>query len=183
MRVKTGKRHALGYALSSTLLLGLGTMEPAVAHGEKSHSGQAQALVKEQKPWGIAGDPEAVTRTVEVRMSDSMRFSPDHFEVRAGETVRLSIHNDGRMLHELVLGSREELDEHAALMARFPGMEHDEPYMAHVAPGEREEIVWTFNRAGRFDFACLLPGHYQAGMVGGVQVLESVASQRQPAGL
>jgi uncharacterized cupredoxin-like copper-binding protein len=70
-----------------------------------------------------------------------------------------------------VLGTKKELDEHAALMAKFPNMEHDEPYMAHVGPGKTGEIIWTFNRPGEFDFACLIPGHYQAGMVGKVKVI------------
>jgi len=43
--------------------------------------------------------------------------------------------------------------------------------MAHVAPGKTGEIVWTFNRAGEFDFACLIPGHYDAGMVGKIKVV------------
>ena len=64
----------------------------------------------------------------------------------------------------------ETLDEHAEAMLRFPGMEHDEPYMAHVAPGQSGEMIWTFNRAGEFDFACLIAGHYQAGMVGTIRV-------------
>ena len=66
--------------------------------------------------------------------------------------------------------TQADLDEHAALMVKFPGMEHDEPYMAHVAAGQTGEIVWTFNRAGEFDFACLIAGHYQAGMVGKIVV-------------
>jgi uncharacterized cupredoxin-like copper-binding protein len=39
-----------------------------------------------------------------------------------------------------------------------------------VAPGKTGEIVWTFNRAGQFDFACLIAGHYQAGMIGKITV-------------
>jgi uncharacterized cupredoxin-like copper-binding protein len=49
-------------------------------------------------------------------------------------------------------------------------MEHDEPYMVHVAPGKTGEMTWTFNRAGDFEFACLIPGHYEAGMIGKVNV-------------
>ena len=55
-------------------------------------------------------------------------------------------------------------------MLKFPDMEHDEPYMAHIPPGKIGAIVWTFNRAGEFDFACLIAGHYQAGMVGKIKV-------------
>ena len=36
-----------------------------------------------------------------------------------------------------------------------PEMEHDEPCMAHFGPGRSGEIVWTFNRAGDFDFAAV----------------------------
>jgi uncharacterized cupredoxin-like copper-binding protein len=64
----------------------------------------------------------------------------------------------------------EELKQHAALMKKHPGMEHDEAYMAHVRPGKRGEIVWQFTRAGEFYYACLLPGHFEAGMVGKIVV-------------
>jgi uncharacterized cupredoxin-like copper-binding protein len=131
---------------------------------------------KEQKDWGIAGDMQAVSRTIEIKMTDQMRFIPDRIEVRQGETVRLVHKNAGQVVHEFVLGTKKELDEHAALMKKFPSMEHDEPYMAHVAPHKTGEIVWTFNRAGEFDFACLIPGHYEAGMVGKVKVVAAKAA-------
>jgi uncharacterized cupredoxin-like copper-binding protein len=70
--------------------------------------------------------------------------------------------NEGKLLHELVIGTKPVLEEHAALMVKFPNMEHDEPYMAHVPAGKTGEIIWTFNRAGDFDFACLIAGHYSA---------------------
>lgn len=124
----------------------------------------------EQQEWGIAGDPADATRTVRVRMLDSMRFVPDSINVVLGETVRFVVSNEGNMLHELVLGTREENVKHAALMARFPGMEHDEAHMVHVVPGESAEMIWHFNRAGVFEYACLLPGHYEAGMHGVLKV-------------
>src|SRR5690606_21400269 len=88
-----------------------------------------------------------------------------------GDTVRFVIRNRGRMLHEMVIGTPDELARHAALMAKFPGMEHDAPYMAHVDPGQSGDIVWHFNRSGRFEFACLIAGHYEAGMRGTLTVL------------
>jgi uncharacterized cupredoxin-like copper-binding protein len=141
----------------------------AHAHGDK-HGTSAAVVKKEQTPWGIAGDARDATRTIRIEMRDTMRYSPDRIVVREGETIRLVHRNRGKIMHEFVLGTKQELDEHAALMLKFPGMEHDEPYMVHVAPGKQGEIVWTFNRAGTFDFACLIPGHYQAGMVGKVVV-------------
>jgi uncharacterized cupredoxin-like copper-binding protein len=103
-------------------------------------------------------------------MLDTMRFAPEQIAVKQGETIRFVITNEGQMLHEFVLGTRKVLDEHAALMAKFPNMEHSEPYMAHVGIGKTKDLVWTFNRAGAFDFACLIAGHYQAGMKGQITV-------------
>ena len=142
----------------------------AMAHGNEEHAKKSAPVVKEQKPWGIAGESKAAKRTIEVHMTDKMRFTPDRIDVKQGETIRFVHKNDGKIMHEFVLGTKKDLDEHAALMAKFPGMEHDEPYMAHVGPGKTAEIVWTFNRAGEFDFACLIAGHYQAGMVGKIKV-------------
>lgn len=151
-------------------LLPLSSTRLAFAHGEAAHDKTQAPAKAEQKPWGIAGNPKAVSRTVQIVMSDDMRFTPDRIALRQGDTLKLVLRNDGKLLHELVIGTRKVLDEHAALMAKFPTMEHDEPYMAHVKPGETGSIVWRFNRAGTFDFACLIAGHYQAGMRGKIIV-------------
>ena len=142
---------------------------PALAHDEAKPKSRTP-IIKEQKPWGIAGDAKAVRRTIEIRMTDDMRFSTDRIEVRQGETLRLVLQNNGKLMHEFVIGTKKDLDEHAALMVRFPSMEHDEPYMAHVAPGKSGEVIWNFNRAGEFNFACLIAGHYSSGMVGKIKV-------------
>ena len=156
-----------------TLLLAaaLATSGLALSHTDQPHDKKAGPVKKEQKDWGIAGDTKAVKRTVEFKITDNMRFTPDKLEVKQGETVKFVLRNNGAVMHEFVLGTKKELDEHAALMVKFPTMEHSEPYMAHVAPGKTGEIIWTFNRAGDFDFACLIAGHYSAGMVGKVKVL------------
>ena len=158
--------------LIKTLLLAaaLATSGLALAHTDKPHDKKAGPVKKEQKDWGIAGNAKAGMRTVEFRMTDNMRFTPDKIEVKQGETVKLIIKNSGAVMHEFVLGTKKELEEHAALMLKFPNMEHDEPNMAHVPAGKTAEIIWTFNRPGNFDFACLIAGHYQAGMVGKITV-------------
>ena len=152
----------------SALLAGANTV---FAHGNENHA-PAGPVAKEQKAWGIAGDASSAVRTITLNMGDDMRFSPNHFSVKQGETVRLRVVNQGQIMHEVVLGTQATLDEHAQMMLKFPGMEHAEPYMAHVAPGATEELVWNFNRAGTFDFACLIAGHYQAGMTGTFTVTE-----------
>ena len=148
----------------------LATTGAAWAHGDEHGPAKTAPSVREQKPWGIAGDTKAVTRTIEIRMTDNMRFAPDRIEVREGETVRFRIVNAGKLMHEMVIGTKKELDEHAEMMMKHPGMEHDEPYMAHVAAGKRGDMLWNFNRAGTFQFACLIAGHYQAGMTGTIVV-------------
>lgn len=151
-------------------LAGLVAAPAAIAHGSAPHGAQRAAAPPEQTDWGIAGDPRRVGRTIDVSMNDKMRFVPDLIRVREGETVRLRVRNAGRLLHELVIGTPDELRKHAELMIKFPNMEHDEPHMVHVDPGRRGEIVWHFNRPGEFEFACLIPGHFQAGMIGRVVV-------------
>lgn len=146
---------------------------PALSHGDENAAPKKAAVKKEQKPWGIAGDAKAVKQTINLAMTDNMRFTPDKIEVKQGDTVKIVMKNNGKTMHELVLGTKKDLDEHAALMLKFPKMEHDEPYMAHVAPGKAGEIIWSFNRAGSFDFACLIPGHYQGGMFGKITVTAS----------
>lgn len=118
---------------------------------------------------GRAGNPAKVDRVVEIAASE-YRFSPARVSVRRGETIRFVVRNEGRLAHEMVLGSAAELKEHAALMRRFPNMEHDEPNQVRVAPGKSGEIVWQFTRSGVVDFACLIPGHMEAGMTGAVKV-------------
>ena len=155
--------------LGATMTFMAGT---AMAHGDKPDAGSAtkSAVKAEQKPFGIAGNPAKVTRTVRMDLSDEMRFHPSVLQVKRGETVRFVVANSGKVLHEMVIGTLAELQEHAALMKKFPDMEHDEPYMAHVKPGTTQQIVWRFNRAGEFNYACLVAGHFEAGMVGKVIV-------------
>jgi uncharacterized cupredoxin-like copper-binding protein len=160
-------KPALSLTLAGLLLMPL----VAAAHGDRHHGSASGPVVMEQKPWGIAGQAKAVKRTIEIKMTDDMSFTPREIEVRQGETVRFVHHNSGKVMHEFVLGTRKELEEHAELMKKFPDMEHDEPYMAHVGPGKTAEMIWHFNRVGEFEFACLLPGHFEAGMVGKIRVL------------
>ena len=99
-----------------------------------------------------------------------MRFEPARAEIRRGEVVRFRVKNAGTTMHEMVLGTMDELKAHADLMKKHPGMQHDEPYMAHVAPGGIETIAWQFTRAGEFYYGCLVPGHFDVGMMGRIVV-------------
>jgi uncharacterized cupredoxin-like copper-binding protein len=104
-------------------------------------------------------------------MDDTMRYSRSQISVKQGETITFVVTNKGKLLHELVLGTEDELKQHAELMRRNPGMEHDEPYIAHVKPGATERITWKFSKPGTFYYGCLVPGHFEAGMKGTVVVV------------
>ncbi len=150
----------------------LAAAAPAFPHGDEAHakSRAYDPARVEDTVFGREGDPRKVTRTIRLDMSDAMRFSPAELKVRRGETIRFVVHNGGRLLHEMVLGTPEALKAHAELMKRFPDMEHADPNMAHVKPGATGRIVWQFTKAGRFQFACLQAGHFEAGMVGAITV-------------
>jgi uncharacterized cupredoxin-like copper-binding protein len=166
------RNHITSVATAMVLMV-LGTSQ-ASSHGDESHAkkvaGQSAQLAQVETAFGKTGDPKRVSRTIRVGMHDSMRFSPKDITIRRGDTALFIARNDGKIMHEMVLGTMAELKQHGELMKKFPEMEHDEPYMAHVKPGNTEEIVWQFTQAGAFYYACLIPGHFEAGMIGKIVV-------------
>ena len=139
------------------------------AHGDQ-HKKSSQPANFIQEAWGIGANKNEANRTIVITMTDKMRFHPEKIDVKVGEIIRFQVKNEGKLMHEMVIGTKLVLDKHAELMLKNPNMEHEEPYMAHVAPGKTGEIIWKFNRSGNFEFACLMAGHYQAGMIGKIEV-------------
>lgn len=140
---------------------------PTFGHGDE-HA--ASGKPAHDPSIGKPGDPVKVTRTIAVDMNDDMRFVPSSISVKRGDTIRFVVKNSGRLKHEMVLGSVAELKEHAELMRRFPQMVHADPNQVAVDPGNSAELVWRFTKAGKVDFACLQPGHFEAGMKGDIAV-------------
>lgn len=119
---------------------------------------------------GKAGDPAKVSRTIAMSMDDAMQFTPSNIVVKEGETVRFFIKNTGAMTHEMVIGEMSELKEHAEMMRQMPNMKHATANMVTLNPGQSGGMVWQFGKAGIVDFACLVPGHMEAGMAGKITV-------------
>ncbi len=147
-------------ALAGAVRVGL----PAIAH---AHEGSFAA--------GEPGDPKKPARTIRVLMHDdgsdtNMTFEPASITVRRGEQIRFVLENGGTESHEFVLATVAENRKHAELMKKFPDMEHDDPNAKRLAVGNRGELLWRFTKAGEFEFACLIPGHYEAGMHGKIIV-------------
>jgi uncharacterized cupredoxin-like copper-binding protein len=122
---------------------------------------------------GEPGNPKRPARVVNVTMRESdgkMVFIPDRVEIRRGEQVRFVLRNNGELEHEFVLATEAENIKHAELMQKFPEMEHDDPNAKRLKPKATNEIVWRFTKRGEFEFACLIPGHREAGMLGKIVV-------------
>jgi uncharacterized cupredoxin-like copper-binding protein len=159
-------------ALSATLSL---IFSAGLAH---AHEHSTAGHEHDESAIGQAGIATATGRTVQVNMSDNMRFSPASFSARQGETIRFVIKNSGTLKHEFVLGTEKELKAHYEVMKKFPEMEHSEPNMISLGSGETGEVIWQFTKAGKIDFACLQPGHYDAGMKGQVKVAKGKATAK-----
>lgn len=140
------------------------------AFGSGSHGGGHG----ETMAAGESGKRAQATRTIRVTMTDTddgkMVFTPNTFKVRQGQTIIFAIRNAGELNHEFVLDQEDKVMEHKAVMEKFPDMEHDDPNAIRLAAGQSGEIVWTFTNDGTFKIACLIPGHYDAGMHGDVTV-------------
>ncbi|GDY37512.1 MULTISPECIES: plastocyanin/azurin family copper-binding protein [unclassified Acidovorax] len=139
-------------------------------HGGGHDGGGARGHGSAESAIGQPGKAGKVSRTINVDMADTMRFTPAAISVKEGETIKFVIKNSGQVKHEFSLGTEAELKEHYETMKKFPEMEHDEPSKISLAPGKQGEIIWQFTKAGDVNFACLYPGHYDAGMKGQVKV-------------
>ncbi|TAL79251.1 MAG: hypothetical protein EPN76_02975 [Burkholderiaceae bacterium] len=140
-------------------------------HDVKSMPGQDMSSMKKgDAAIGQPGNAAKVTRTIELVMDDTMRFNPGQIHVEPGETVRFLVKNSGKIAHEMMIGSAAELKEHAEMMRKMPGMKHAESNMITLNPGQKGGMVWQFPQTGTVDFACLVPGHLEAGMVGKIKV-------------
>ncbi|MCU1732756.1 MULTISPECIES: cupredoxin family protein [unclassified Pseudomonas] len=136
--------------------------------------------------FGQPAPAAKATRTVEVVLGD-MYFEPRSLEVKAGETVRFVVINKGQVTHEFNLGDAAMHAQHQKEMLAMAtmdhasmghggmehgAMQHDEPNMVMVAPGQRGELTWSFSQSTPIEFACNVPGHYQAGMVGKLTIAQ-----------
>lgn len=160
----------LATSIAASLLATVAIAAGSHAGGHADNKAGADAI-------GKPGKAANVTRTINIDMTDAMRFTPASIDAKQGETIKFIVKNSGKITHEMTLGSMKDLKEHAELMKKHPGMVHDEPNTASLAPGKTGEIIWQFTTAGKVDFACLEAGHFDAGMKG----LVNVASTKMPA--
>lgn len=155
------------HILFGALLTVLGTAPVLSAPGAKGHTHATFAA-------GEPGDPKKPARTVEVVLKETedgkMLFEPSQVSVKRGEQIKFVLRNVGGIDHEFMLDSVANNAKHKIEMEKNPDMEHDDPNGRRVAPSKTDQVVWRFTKAGSFEFACLIPGHYESGMKGTVVV-------------
>ena len=160
-----------------TLAAAFATLTASAAFASGTHDGGHEAKMK----VGEAGKAGDVTKRLSIEMKETddgkMIYKPASIEVREGQTVEFTIVNKGELEHEFVLDEHDTLMEHKETMAKFPEMEHDDPNAIRLEPGKRGKITWKFANTGTFEFACLIPGHYESGMKGDISVTEKSASK------
>lgn len=148
------------------LQLGAATLIVVLAAG-------AYAFGHEETAFGQPGNASKSSRPVHVTMVKAGRkllFVPDTIEVKKEEQIRFVVDNEDIFNHEFVLGTERGIASHALEMKKHPSMQHDDAHSLSVAPYMRGELLWRFTKAGRFVFACLIPGHLERGMRGTIVV-------------
>lgn len=147
---------------STIALIGYAVLQqPAIAHDAKNFTA------------GEPGNPKRTSKTIAITMRESdgkMLFSPSRIEVRQGEQVKFVLTNAGHLDHEFMIATPEENQKHAVLMQKYPDMVHEDPNGRTVKTKQKGELIWRFTKRGTFEFACLMPGHYEAGMLGTIIV-------------
>jgi uncharacterized cupredoxin-like copper-binding protein len=160
----------------------------ATAHAAGSHdAGHGKGA-----DIGQPGDPARVSRSIEVQMFDNY-YEPESLSVKEGETVRFVIHNKGALVHEFSIataemhvahqpemlmmvehgvlqGDRIDHDAAKAMQASMGHGMHEEPNSVLLEPGASGEIIWKFPKHAELEFACNVPGHYDAGMLGDIEL-------------
>jgi len=160
------KSAVVGISLAASLGAALAVSHLALAFRAVAHTGHVFAA-------GEPGDPKKPFRVIEITMTDgpgTMTYTPNKIDVRKGEQIKFVLKNIGLLAHEFLLDSLENNAKHKIEMEKNPEMEHDDPNGKRLEPKKSAEILWRFTKPGTFEFACLIPGHYETGMKGIVVV-------------
>jgi len=197
----TFKAFATATCTAAALLISAAPSYAAGSHGgghteQPGHMQGGHGKNGENQPhkfdFGAPGEASGVTRTIEIILKENF-FEPESIEVKAGETIRFKILNQGELVHEFNIGTAAmhaghqkemmTMMEHGVLeadkinhemmkmdMGGGKTMEHNDPNSALLEPGKSAEIIWKFTKAMDLEFACNVPGHYEAGMVGKMHV-------------
>jgi uncharacterized cupredoxin-like copper-binding protein len=159
-RNKGGIAIVVASLLSATVWAGQDPAGHSHGHGESFSAGEP-------------ADPGQPSKIIQVTMGEQdgkMLFVPARLEIRKGEQVKFMLRNNRELDHEFVLANTAENREHAEAMKMHPDMAHADANGRRIAPKATSEMAWKLTKAGEFEYACLIPGHREAGMVGTIVV-------------
>ncbi len=131
--------------------------------------------------FGRKGEAAKAARTIEIEASEIM-FNATALEFKVGETVRFIVSNKGEQPHEFTIGDNAYQELARRMMTHMMEMGTDPSSPEHaamhadggntvtLAAGETKALIWTFTKAGTFEFSCNVPGHSEVGMKGTITV-------------
>lgn len=153
-------------AFAAVAAAALASAGPAEAHSAATRHAAAFA-------FGAPGNAADVDRTISIKARD-VNFDIATVTVKAGETVKFVVVNEGAADHEFTLGDAAEQAAHRREMLEMAGMDmsqsHHDANALYLKSGETKALVWKFGKAGQIEFGCNVPGHYEAGMKGTIAV-------------
>lgn len=116
--------------------------------------------------WSCAGQAGPETSKIEIVIERSA-FRPAFLEVQAGTTVTFVVRNEDPIDHELIIGDARVQARHEKGTERHHG---SKPGEISIPGGAERSTTYTFREPGRLLFGCHLPGHYDYGMKGTIEI-------------
>ena len=164
--------------IASILLSSLALFAPpTLAHPDHDHDSPlgrkgiiSMPPPSAEKSYGRPGVNSEITRSIAMDINDKMRVTPTEISVKQGETIKFVVKNSTKAPQRMALGTQAELKERAAMLKQFPKMEMNQPNQVQVKPGETAELIWQFNKAGTFNFGCMLAACLETGSIGKIVV-------------
>ena len=153
-------------------LLALGFSGASFAAGSDDHGHSKEKSTEghddgghKMSAVGMPAKTGDATKTITVDLLDTMKFNFSYLDdIKKGDIVKFVVMNKGKITHEFGIGSIEEQTAHRKMMQSMPGMKHEDGATVSVEPGKSKEIVWQFMGDSTVQFACNVPGHFEAGM-------------------
>ena len=139
------------------------------------------------KMIGEKGNLSEVNRTIEIKMYDNY-YEPKEINIKKGETIKFIVYNNGKLVHEfniatkemhlkhqpemmkmvekeILLGDRIDIKKMKELAKTDHSMGHSHSNSVLLEPDQSAELIWKFNTDADLEAACNVPGHYDSGMI------------------
>lgn len=184
------KNHFVAKAATAIALTSLLSISTSSALASGSH-GAHKSVTEQPKSKSSASN------VIAMQMHDNY-YSSETVTVKKGETVRFTVKNMGDLVHEFNIGTSAQHATSQAKMAMMVDhgvleadkinhgmmdmnmgggmtMQYNETNSVLLEPGQTKDVIWTSSETGTLEYACNIPGHYDAGMVGQITIQNSVS--------